>query len=64
MKNDLLGNIRRTAYVLMGFLVILIFYISYVQILEQDFLKGHPLNRRNIEAASLIPRGQILDRNG
>ncbi|MHC1746341.1 MAG: peptidoglycan D,D-transpeptidase FtsI family protein [Negativicutes bacterium] len=64
MKNNLLGNIRRTACVLMGFLVILIAYISYVQVIEQDFLKGHPLNRRNIEAASSIPRGQILDRNG
>ena len=64
MKNDLLGNIRRTAYVLMGFLVILIVYISYVQVVEQDFLKGHPLNRRNTEVAAMIPRGQILDRNG
>lgn len=64
MKNDFLGNIRRTAYVLMGFLIILIAYISYVQVIEQDFLKGHPLNRRNIEAASSIQRGQILDRNG
>ena len=64
MKNDLSGNIRRTACVLIGFLIILIIYISYVQIFEQDFLKGHSLNRRNIEAASMIPRGQILDRNG
>ncbi|MBP1765166.1 MAG: pbpA [Firmicutes bacterium] len=64
MKNDLLANIRRTAYILMGLLVILIVYISYVQIFEQEFLKGHSLNRRNIEAAATIPRGKILDRNG
>jgi peptidoglycan glycosyltransferase len=64
MLNDLRSNVRKTGVILLGLLAILLCYVSYIQVLEAGFLAGHPLNRRSLEAAAKIERGQILDRRG
>ncbi|HEY3425223.1 MAG TPA: penicillin-binding transpeptidase domain-containing protein [Negativicutes bacterium] len=68
MSNDRLGyirdNIRKTAYFFLGLLIILFIYLSYIQVVESDFLANHPLNRRTSEAARKIPHGNIVDKNG
>ncbi|MBC8016748.1 MAG: cell division protein FtsI [Sporomusaceae bacterium] len=48
----------------MGLLVILFVYLSYLQVVESNFLATHPLNRRNAEGTRQIQHGMILDRNG
>lgn len=68
MFNDIPGkfhkNIRKVAYFLIGLLVVLCLYVSYIQVVESHTLANHPLNRRNVEAAHKIEQGQILDRRG
>lgn len=68
MFNDIPGkfhkNIRKVAYFLIGLLVVLCLYVSYIQVVESHTLTKHPLNRRNLEEARKIEQGQILDRYG
>ena len=67
MRNDLnemIGNIRKVAFCLLGLLVILFVYLSYIQVIESNFLSTHPLNRRNAEGTRQIQHGMILDKNG
>lgn len=63
-RDNFRANIYRTALSLLGLLVILLLYVSYIQIFESKFLANHPLNRRSVEAARKIEHGQILDKNG
>lgn len=64
MHNDVPNNLRKVAFVMLGMLVLLLIYISYLQIFEGNYLAAHPLNRRSIETSKNIMRGQILDKNG
>jgi len=64
MLDDLRVNARRTSFLLLGVLAILFVYISYIQLVESEFLSTNALNRRSIEAAAQIKRGSIVDRNG
>jgi len=62
--SDITRNIRKVAFCLLGLLVILFVYLSYIQVVESDFLVSHPLNRRTAEANQQIENGMILDKNG
>lgn len=67
MRNDITdiaSNIRKVAFYLLGLLVILFIYLSYIQVVESNFLVSHPLNRRNIEANRYVRNGMIVDKNG
>lgn len=67
MRNDIsdIGkNIRNISFGLLSLLVILLVYLSYIQVIEKDFLAAHPLNRRNNEANRQVQYGMILDKNG
>jgi len=62
--SDIARNIRKVAFCLLGLLVILFVYLSYIQVVEKDFLATHPLNRRNSAATQHVKNGMILDKNG
>ena len=67
MGNDMMNmisNIRKVAFCLLGLLVILFVYLTYIQAVESSFLASHPLNRRNAEGTLHIKNGMIIDRNG
>ncbi|MDR3564843.1 MAG: penicillin-binding transpeptidase domain-containing protein [Negativicutes bacterium] len=64
MLDDLRRKVRMISLLLMGLLVLLFVYVSYVQVIQSNFLAGHPLNHRSVEAAAKIERGQIIDRQG
>lgn len=64
MLKELRDNIRKTAFLLVALLTVLLVYISYIQVVQSEFLTAHPLNRRSVEAAEKVERGQILERNG
>ncbi|MEG6586003.1 peptidoglycan D,D-transpeptidase FtsI family protein [Dendrosporobacter sp. 1207_IL3150] len=64
MRNDLSGNIRRVSYVLISLIIVLFLHISYIQVIESNFLISHPLNRRSVEYEKKNARGAVLDRNG
>lgn len=57
-------NIRGVAFSLIGLLVILLFYLAYVQIVQENFLVNHPLNHRTMELAAKTQHGTIVDRHG
>lgn len=57
-------SIRKTALISIGLLVVLLSYVTYLQIIESDTLAFHPLNRRTAEASRKIERGQITDIHG
>jgi peptidoglycan glycosyltransferase len=63
-KNHIAQNIRKVAFGLLSLLVILFVYLSYIQVVQSQFLSTHPLNRRTIEAARNIQYGMIVDKNG
>lgn len=62
--NELAQNIRKVAFGLLSLLVILFLYLTYIQVVQSEFLVNHPLNRRTFEASHMTPYGMILDRNG
>ena len=62
--SDIVSNIRKVAFCLLGLLVILFVYLSYIQVVESNYLATHPLNRRNAEATRHIKNGMIVDKNG
>lgn len=64
MLDNLRGNIRKIAFSLLGLLGALFVYTSYIQVVQGDYLAGHPLNRRALAAAEKIERGRITDRHG
>ncbi|MDU2066298.1 MAG: penicillin-binding transpeptidase domain-containing protein [Sporomusaceae bacterium] len=64
MDNILIGSIRKAAYFLLGLLLLLLFYLTYIQFYESSFLSSHPLNRRSALLLKQVERGDILDRNG
>ncbi len=63
-KNHIAPNIRKVAFGLLSLLVILFVYLSYIQVVQSEFLSTHPLNRRTIEVARTIQYGMIVDRKG
>jgi penicillin-binding protein A len=64
MNNPLADAIRKVAYGLLTLLVVLIFYLTYIQFYEGSFLSSHPLNRRSALLMKQVERGAILDKNG
>ncbi|MDT8901500.1 peptidoglycan D,D-transpeptidase FtsI family protein [Anaeroselena agilis] len=64
MLDSLRASIRRVAFALLGLLAVLFLYLSYIQVIEGDYLAGHPLNRRTAAAAEKVERGTIFDRRG
>ncbi|MTI79810.1 MAG: hypothetical protein FH758_02835 [Firmicutes bacterium] len=58
------NNIRKLGYLLLSLLLILIFYLSYIQLEKGSYLAEHPRNKRFIEKISQTERGKIYDRNG
>jgi len=62
--NDIARNIRKVAFWLIGLLIILFVYLSYIQVIESNFLVSHPLNRRNAEKTRHVKNGMIVDKNG
>lgn len=62
--SDIVINIRKVGFFLLGLLAILFVYVSYIQIAQSEFLATHPLNRRNTEISRLVQYGMIVDRNG
>lgn len=57
-------NMRRAAQVLLALLLILMVYISYLQVVIGPKLAANPLNRRSVELEKTIQRGTIMDRQG
>src|SRR5438552_2962529 len=64
MLDDLRGNVRRTASVLLACFGIVALALGYWQVLRAPDLGQDPANPRVANARSLEPRGRILDRNG
>lgn len=67
MRNDIgeiRKNVQNVTFALLGLLAILFIYLSYIQVVEQDFLVTHPLNRRNAAGNRNLQYGMILDKNG
>jgi peptidoglycan glycosyltransferase len=64
MLDSLRASIRRTAFTLLGLLAVLFLYLSYIQVVQSDYLAGHPLNRRTAAAAEKVERGTVFDRRG
>jgi peptidoglycan glycosyltransferase len=63
-KVNIPQHIHKTAIFLLGLLFILFIYISYIQVIEKDYLASHPLNRRSGEAAKMVQYGTIFDKQG
>lgn len=57
-------NIKRTAEMLLALLLVLMVYISYLQVITGPRLAANPLNRRSAELEKTIQRGAIVDRHG
>ncbi len=57
-------NIRQAAMFFLGLLVVLLGYVTYLQVIEGSTLAFHPLNRRTAEASRRVERGQIIDNQG
>jgi peptidoglycan glycosyltransferase len=64
MRNLLADSIRKVAYALLGLLLVLFFYLTYIQFYEGAFLSAHPLNRRSALLMKQVERGTIFDKNG
>lgn len=62
--SDMITNIRKVGFFLLGLLAILFVYLSYIQVVESEFLATHPLNRRHTEMSHLVQYGMIVDKNG
>ncbi|BBB93037.1 MAG TPA: penicillin-binding transpeptidase domain-containing protein [Methylomusa anaerophila] len=54
-------NVRFTGLCLIVLLTLLFIYVSYLQVVQSEYLAFHPLNRRFAEASRKIERGKILD---
>lgn len=60
MKN----NILKLGFVLLGLFVIMIIYLSYLQVVSGPALADNPYNRRFQEMESQVRRGSIYDAGG
>jgi len=58
------NNIRRLAYGLIGLFLILIIYLTYLQVFKGNWLVGHQQNKRLLAYEAEITRGTIYDRRG
>lgn len=58
------ANIKRLAYLTIGLFMVLIFYLTYIQIYQGEDLAANPHNRRTQQLEAEIVRGNIYDRNG
>ncbi|WP_110952917.1 peptidoglycan D,D-transpeptidase FtsI family protein [Anaerosinus massiliensis] len=63
-NDDVKNNIFKVAVFLFSWILILIFYITYIQIVMGTEISNHPLNKRNTEYASNIQRGNIIAYDG
>lgn len=63
-KVNMPRHIHKVAVFLLGLLFVLFLYLSYIQVVEKDYLAAHPLNRRNAEAAKMVQYGEVLDKHG
>lgn len=57
-------NILKLGYLLLGLLIIQIFYLSYMQLFKGPVLAANPYNRRFQEYESQVKRGTIYDAKG
>lgn len=57
-------SIHKAALFFLSLLVVLLGYVTYLQVIEGNTLAFHPLNRRTAEASRKIERGQIVDSQG
>lgn len=57
-------HIYKVALFSIGLLVLLLGYITYLQVIESNSLAFNPLNRRTAEAARKVERGLITDSQG
>lgn len=60
MKN----NILKLGYLLLGLFVVLVIYLSYLQVFRGPALAANPYNRRFQEIESQVRRGTIYDAKG
>ncbi len=58
------NNIRRLGTFLITILILLVFYLSYLQFIKAPELVNNPYNSRISEQLSSIKRGSIYDRSG
>ncbi|MDA8235697.1 MAG: penicillin-binding transpeptidase domain-containing protein [Clostridia bacterium] len=58
------NNIRRLAYGLISLFLILILYLTYLQVFQGNKLVGHQQNKRLLAYEAEIARGTIYDRQG
>ncbi|MHB8170051.1 MAG: peptidoglycan D,D-transpeptidase FtsI family protein [Thermincolia bacterium] len=58
------NNIRRLAYGLISLFLILILYLTYLQVFKGNWLVGHQQNKRLLAYEAEIARGTIYDRQG
>lgn len=65
MRNqDIKRNIFQTACFFLGLFIVLIGWISYLQIVKSAELSEHPMNSRSQMAADHVARGAIVDARG
>lgn len=64
MNDRIRTNVKYVGVSLICLLIVLILYVTYIQIYKGSFWAGHALNRRTDEISKTIKRGSILDRNG
>ncbi|MCL0081315.1 penicillin-binding transpeptidase domain-containing protein [Peptococcaceae bacterium] len=57
-------NIYKLGLFLLGLLLLLIVYLSYIQLYQGEQLANHPKNVRWLERIDDVQRGSIYDRNG
>ena len=60
MKN----NILKLSYLLLGLFMVLLLYLSYLQLIKGPVLAANPYNRRLYELEAQVRRGTIFDING
>lgn len=58
------ANIKKIAYLTIGLFMILIFYLTYIDIFQGEDLAANPKNRRTKQIEASIVRGGIYDHNG
>ena len=64
MENSLGRNLRRVGTALIGACLVLLLYVSYIQIVQGEELAHHPLNRRAALWGKNTRRGDIVDIQG
>ena len=64
MNERVRHQIRIVAFSVVSLLVVMFFYMGYIQIIKHDFWLTHNLNKRTLLTARTIERGKIVDRKG